>query len=156
MEINMRYHFFLFLPIFIFLTSCSGTKFLTLEQEEDRVPEWFVELKDEDERHIYAVATSTSNDLQLSIEKSKMLALNNLGQKIKGVLSSEYNLSTNSEDPITSGDINLIVKNFSTKGFKEVEKEILKTFNNKYRTYLKISFEKELIQSFDAFIIVKR
>ena len=127
-----------------------------MEQEEDRVPEWFVELKDEDERHIYAVATSTSNDLQLSIEKSKMLALNNLGQKIKGVLSSEYNLSTNSEDPITSGDINLIVKNFSTKGFKEVEKEILKTFNNKYRTYLKISFEKELIQSFDAFIIVKR
>ena len=147
---------FLKFSILLILTSCSGTKFVSLQSEEEKVPEWFIDFIDEDEKHLYSVATAISNDLQLSIEKAKMLALNNMAQKIKGVLSSQYNLSIDSETPVSSGDIDIMVKNFSTKGFKEVDKEILKTSDNKFRTYLKLSFTKESIQSFDEYIISKR
>ena len=142
--------------ILLILTSCSGTKFVSLQSEEEKVPEWFIDFIDEDEKYLYSVATAISNDLQLSIEKAKMLALNNMAQKIKGVLSSQYNLSIDAETPVSSGDIDIMVKNFSTKGFKEVDKEILKTSDNKFRTYLKLSFTKESIQSFDEYIISKR
>ena len=148
--------FLLKFSVLLILTSCSGTKFVSLQNEEEKVPKWFIDFIDEDEEYLYSVATAISNDLQLSIEKAKMLALNNMAQKIKGVLSSQYNLSINSETPVSSGDIDIMVKNFSTKGFKEVDKEILKTSNNKFRTYLKLSFTKESIQSFDEYIISKR
>ena len=148
--------FLLKFSVLLILTSCFGTKFVSLQNEEEKVPKWFIDFIDEDEEYLYSVATAISNDLQLSIEKAKMLALNNMAQKIKGVLSSQYNLSINSETPVSSGDIDIMVKNFSTKGFKEVDKEILKTSNNKFRTYLKLSFTKESIQSFDEYIISKR
>ena len=148
--------FLLKFSVLLILTSCSGTKFVSLQNEEEKVPKWFIDFIDEDEEHLYSVATAISNDLQLSIEKAKMLALNNMAQKIKGVLSSQYNLSIDAETPVSSGDIDIMVKNFSTKGFKEVDKEILKTSNNKFRTYLKLSFTKESIQSFDEYIISKR
>ena len=147
---------FLKFSILLILTSCFGTKFVSLQNEEEKVPKWFIDFIDEDEKYLYSVATAISNDLQLSIEKAKMLALNNMAQKIKGVLSSQYNLSIDSETPVSSGDIDIMVKNFSTKGFKEVDKEILKTSDNKFRTYLKLSFTKESIQSFDEYIISKR
>ena len=148
--------FLLKFSVLLILTSCFGTKFVSLQNEEEKVPKWFIDFIDEDEEYLYSVATAISNDLQLSIEKAKMLALNNMAQKIKGVLSSQYNLSIDAETPVSSGDIDIMVKNFSTKGFKEVDKEILKTSNNKFRTYLKLSFTKESIQSFDEYIISKR
>ena len=148
--------FLLKFSVLLILTSCFGTQFVSLHNEEEKVPKWFIDFIDEDEEHLYSVATAISNDLQLSIEKAKMFALNNMAQKIKGVLSSQYNLSIDSETPVSSGDIDIMVKNFSTKGFKEVDKEILKTSNNKFRTYLKLSFTKESIQSFDEYIISKR
>ena len=148
--------FLLKFSVLLILTSCFGTKFVSLQNEEEKVPKWFIDFIDEDEKYLYSVATAISNDLQLSIEKAKMLALNNMAQKIKGVLSSQYNLSIDSETPVSNGDIDIMVKNFSTKGFKEIDKEILKTSNNKFRTYLKLSFAKESIQSFDEYIISKR
>ena len=46
--------------------------------------------------------------------------------------------------------------NFSTRGFKEQQREIFKTKGDRYRTYLKISLEKALIKSFDDYIIENR
>jgi len=60
------------------------------------------------------------------------------------------------EEIISEGDINIIVENFSTRGFKEEKKEIFKTKQNRYRTYIKISLNKALIKSFDDYIIESR
>ena len=49
-----------------------------LDDLDDKVPNWFIESSDEDENNLYAVATAISTDMQLSLEKSKMLAINNL------------------------------------------------------------------------------
>ena len=152
----MKYFSFLFLSFLVFLSSCSN-KYFSLDNDIDnKVPEWFIEFKDEDENNIYAIATSISPDLQLSLEKSKMLAVNNLAQKLQGVLSSNFLVSTVNERIITKGDINIIVENFSTRGFKEEKKEIFKTKGDRYRTYLKISLDKSLIKSFDDYIIENR
>ena len=135
----------------LFLNGCSN-KYFTLDNDIDnKVPEWFIDFKDEDENNIYAIATAISPDMQLSIEKSKMLALNNIGQKLEGLLASDFKVSS-----INESDVNIIVENFSTRGFKEQQREIFKTKGNRYRTYLKISLEKSLIRSFDDYIIESR
>ena len=140
----------------LFLNGCSN-KYFTLDNDIDnKVPEWFIDFKDEDENNIYAIATAISSDMQLSIEKSKMLALNNIGQKLEGLLASDFKVSSINERVINEGDVNIIVENFSTRGFKEQQREIFKTKGNRYRTYLKISLEKSLIRSFDDYIIESR
>ena len=140
----------------LFLNGCSN-KYFTLDNDIDnKVPEWFIDFKDEDENNIYAIATAISSDMQLSIEKSKMLALNNIGQKLEGLLASDFKVLSINERVINEGDVNIIVENFSTRGFKEQQREIFKTKGNRYRTYLKISLEKSLIRSFDDYIIESR
>ena len=114
------------------------------------------DFKMKDEGNIYAVATAISPDMQLSFEKSKMLAINNLAQKLEGFLYSNFKVSSVKENVIAEGDINIIVENFSTRGFKEEKREILKTKGNRFRTYLKISLDKSFIKSFDDYIIESR
>ncbi len=146
----------LFLILSLFLSSCSN-KYFNLDNDLDnKVPSWYLKYNDEDEANIYAVATAISPDMQLSFEKSKMLAVNNLAQKLEGFLYSNFKVSSVQENVIAEGDINIIVENFSTRGFKEEKREIFKTKGNRFRTYLKISLEKSLIKSFDDYIIESR
>ena len=152
----MKYISFLFLSFSLFLNSCSNKYFSLNNDIDNKVPAWFIDFKDEDEKNIYAIATSISPDMQLSLEKSKMLALNNIAQKLKGLLDSNFKVSSVNEKVITEGDVNIIVENFSTRGFKEQQREIFKTKGDRYRTYLKISLEKALIKSFDDYIIENR
>ena len=149
----MNYIKYLFILIFLFATACSN-KYLKLDNDIDnKIPTWFIEFVDEDENNIYAIATAVSPDMQLSLEKSKMLALNNLAQKLEGVLSSNFKVSSVREISIAEGDINIIIEKFLTRGFKEKQREIFKTKGNRYRTYLKISLDKSIIRSFDDYII---
>ena len=146
----------LFLILSLFFSSCSN-KYFNLDNDMDnKVPSWYIEHTDEDEGNIYAVATAISPDMQLSFEKSKMLAINNLAQKLEGFLYSNFKVSSVKENVIAEGDINIIVENFSTRGFKEEKREILKTKGNRFRTYLKISLDKSFIKSFDDYIIESR
>ena len=146
----------LLLILTILFSACSN-KYFNLDNDMDnKVPSWYVEYTDEDEGNIYAVATAISPDMQLSFEKSKMLAINNLAQKLEGFLYSNFKVSSVKENVIAEGDINIIVENFSTRGFKEEKREILKTKGNRFRTYLKISLDKSFIKSFDDYIIESR
>ena len=112
----MKYMIFLIFVFALFLNSCSN-KYFNLDNDIDnKVPAWFIDFKDEDEKNIYAIATSISPDMQLSLEKSKMLALNNIAQKLKGLLDSNFKVSSVNEKVITEGDVNIIVENFSTRG----------------------------------------
>ena len=45
--------------------------------------------------------TAISPDLQLSLEKSKMLAINNLAQKLEGLLNSNFIVSSANDRVIT-------------------------------------------------------
>ena len=85
----------------------------------------FIESSDEDENNLYAVATAISPDLQLSLEKSKMLAINNLAQKLKGLLSSNFIVSSINDRVISEGDINILLKIFLQEDLKK-KKEIFK------------------------------
>lgn len=152
----MKYILSLIFIFALFLNGCSNKYFTLGNDIDNKVPEWFIDFKDEDENNIYAVATAISPDIQLSIEKSKMLALNNIAQKLEGLLASNFKVLSVNERVINEGDVNIIVENFSTRGFKEKQREIFKTKGNRYRTYLKISLEKSLIRSFDDYIIESR
>ena len=152
----MKYILSLIFIFTLFLNGCSNKYFTLSNDIDNKVPEWFIDFKDEDENNIYAVATAISPDIQLSIEKSKMLALNNIAQKLEGLLASNFKVLSVNERVINEGDVNIIVENFSTRGFKEKQREIFKTKGNRYRTYLKISLEKSLIRSFDDYIIESR
>ena len=156
MKLKLKYIISIFILCSLLTVSCSN-KYLKLDNDlDDKVPNWFIESSDEDENNLYAVATAISPDMQLSLEKSKMLAINNLAQKLEGLLNSNFIVSSINDRVISEGDINIIVENFSTRGFKEEKKEIFKTKQNRYRTYIKISLNKALIKSFDDYIIESR
>ena len=152
----MKYILSLIFIFALFLNGCSNKYFTLGNDIDNKVPEWFIDFKDEDENNIYAIATAISPDMQLSIEKSKMLALNNIAQKLEGLLDSNFKILSVNERVINEGDVNIIVENFSTRGFKEKQRAIFKTKGNRYRTYLKISLDKSLIRSFDDYIIESR
>ena len=153
MRLFMKHIKYLLIFIIIFISACSNKYFKLDNDIDNKIPTWFVDFVDEDENNIYAIATAISPDMQLSLEKSKMLALNNLAQKLEGLLSSNFKISSISESVIAEGDINIIVESFSTRGFKEQQREIFKTKGDRYRTYLKISLDKSIIKSFDDYII---
>ena len=156
MKLKLKYIISIFILCSLLTVSCSN-KYLKLDNDlDDKVPNWFIESSDEDENNLYAVATAISPDMQLSLEKSKMLAINNLAQKLEGLLNSNFIVSSVNDRVISEGDINIIVENFSTRGFKEEKKEIFKTKQNRYRSYIKISLNKALIKSFDDYIIESR
>ncbi len=156
MKLKLKYIISIFVLCSLLTVSCSN-KYLKLDNDlDDKVPNWFIESSDEDENNLYAVATAISPDMQLSLEKSKMLAINNLAQKLEGLLNSNFIVSSINDRVISEGDINIIVENFSTRGFKEEKKEIFKTKQNRYRTYIKISLNKALIKSFNDYIIESR
>ena len=49
----------------------------------DKIPEWFLEPEDGDQKFITAVATETSKDMQFAIDKAMMVAKVQLASKLK-------------------------------------------------------------------------
>ena len=90
------------------LTACSSMKSTYKIKSEkgnvvDKVPAWYMadineskacdlkmfDSKDNDKQCIFGVATAVSPDLQLSIEKAKMMAKSELADIIKGEMNKE-------------------------------------------------------------------
>src|SRR5210317_1137819 len=148
------------LAMSVLLTNCAGNYKIKKESGNkvvDSVPKWYMadineskacEIKmfgkDKDRQCIYGVATAVSPDLNLAIEKAKMLAKAELADIIKGEMNKEskqfiteigktHNKTTVSE--VESTIVNLI-KDTPVRGYEIFAKDVTITKNGYYRSWI--------------------
>ena len=124
----------------------------------DKVPAWYMadineskacDLKwlkksDNDKKCIFGVATAVSPDLQLSIEKAKMMAKSELADIIKGEMNKESKQfikelgKTETKTVVT--EVETIIVNIITdtpvRGYEIFEQDVTLTKNGYYRTWI--------------------
>ena len=148
------------------MSACSSTTYQIKNEKSDvvdTVPKWYmsnineteacnldtniigmVKDKDKERQCIYGVATSVSPDLNLAIEKAKMLAKAEMAYIIMGKMNKEskqfitelgknHNRTTVSE--VESTIVNLITKT-PVRGYEIFAKDITMTKNGYYRVWI--------------------
>jgi hypothetical protein len=103
---------------------------------------WFG--KDKDRQCIYGVATAVSPDLNLAIEKAKMLAKSELADIIKGEMNKESKQfitelgKTNTKSVVTEVESVLVnvIKNTKVRGYEIFEQDVTLTKQNYYRAWI--------------------
>jgi hypothetical protein len=124
----------------------------------DKVPSWYMAdineskacdtsmwtKEDNDKMCIYGVATAVSPDLQLSIEKAKMMAKSELADIIKGEMNKESKQfikelgKTETKTVVT--EVETIIVNIITdtpvRGYEIFEQDVTLTKNGYYRTWI--------------------
>ena len=124
----------------------------------DKVPAWYMadineskacdlkllSKKDNDKQCIYGVATAVSPDLQLSIEKAKMMAKSELADIIKGEMNKESKQfikelgKTETKTVVT--EVETIIVNIITdtpvRGYEIFAQDVTLTKNGYYRTWI--------------------
>jgi hypothetical protein len=100
--------------------------------------------KDNDKQCIYGVATAVSPDLQLSIEKAKMMAKSELADIIKGEMNKESKQfikelgKTETKTVVT--EVETIIVNIITdtpvRGYEIFAQDVTLTKNGYYRTWI--------------------
>ena len=124
----------------------------------DKVPSWYMadinetkacdlkllSKKDNDKQCIYGVATAVSPDLQLSIEKAKMMAKSELADIIKGEMNKESKQfikelgKTETKTVVTEVETVLvnIISETPVRGYEIFAKDITMTKNGYYRVWI--------------------
>jgi len=124
----------------------------------DKVPAWYMadineskacDLKwlkksDNDKQCIFGVATAVSPDLQLSIEKAKMMAKSELADIIKGEMNKESKQfikelgKTETKTVVTEVETIIVntISNTTVRGYEIFEQDVLLTKNGYYRTWI--------------------
>ena len=124
----------------------------------DKVPSWYManineskacDLKwlkksDNDKQCIFGVATAVSPDLQLSIEKAKMMAKSELADIIKGEMNKESKQfikelgKTETKTVVTEVETIIVntISNTTVRGYEIFEQDVLLTKNGYYRTWI--------------------
>jgi hypothetical protein len=100
--------------------------------------------KDKDRVCIYGVATAVSPDLNLAIEKAKMLAKSELADIIKGEMNKESKQfitelgKTNTKSVVTEVESVLVnvIKNTKVRGYEIFEQDVTLTKQNYYRAWI--------------------
>jgi hypothetical protein len=100
--------------------------------------------KDKDRQCIYGVATAVSPDLNLAIEKAKMLAKSELADIIKGEMNKESKQfitelgKTNTKSVVTEVESVLVnvIKNTKVRGYEIFEQDVTLTKQNYYRAWI--------------------
>jgi len=124
----------------------------------DKVPAWYMadineskacdlkllDSKDNDKECIFGVATAVSPDLQLSIEKAKMMAKSELADIIKGEMNKESKQfikelgKTETKTVVT--EVESIIVNIITdtpvRGYEIFAQDVTLTKNGYYRTWI--------------------
>ena len=124
----------------------------------DKVPAWYMadineskacdlkllSKKDNDKQCIFGVATAVSPDLQLSIEKAKMMAKSELADIIKGEMNKESKQfikelgKTETKTVVT--EVETIIVNIITdtpvRGYEIFAQDVTLTKNGYYRTWI--------------------
>ena len=126
----------------------------------DKVPSWYMadineskacdlkllSKKDNDKQCIYGVATAVSPDLQLSIEKAKMMAKSELADIIKGEMNKESKQfikelgKTETKTVVTEVETVLvnIISETPVWGYEIFAQDVTLTKNGYYRTWIGI------------------
>ena len=144
----------------VLLTNCAGNYKIKKESGNkvvDSVPKWYMADineskaceaklfgKDKDRVCIYGVATAVSPDLNLAIEKAKMLAKSELADIIKGEMNKESKQfitelgKTNTKSVVTEVESVLVnvIKNTKVRGYEIFEQDVTLTNQNYYRAWI--------------------
>ena len=124
----------------------------------NKVPEWYMadiaekkacdlkifDTKDNEKQCIFGVATAVSPDLQLAIEKAKMLAKSELADIIKGEMNKQSKQfitelgKTETKTVVTEVESTLIniIKNTPVRGYEIFEQDVTLTKNGYYRAWV--------------------
>ena len=124
----------------------------------DKVPAWYMadineskacdtsmwSKEDNDKMCIYGVATAVSPDLQLSIEKAKMMAKSELADIIKGEMNKESKQfitelgKTETKTVVSEVESALVnkIENTPVRGYEVFAQDVTITKNGYYRTWI--------------------
>jgi hypothetical protein len=124
----------------------------------DKVPAWymanideskacdlkFFDKSDNDKECIFGVATAVSPDLQLSIEKAKMMAKSELADIIKGEMNKESKQfikelgKTETKTVVTEVETAILnkIENTPVRGYEIFAQDVTLTKNGYYRTWI--------------------
>ena len=143
----------------LLMSACSSTYKIKSEKGKvmNTVPKWYMADyseskacdtpwlgKDKDKMCIFGVATAVSPDLQLAIEKGKMLAKSELADIIAGEMNKESKQfitelgKTNTKTVVSEVESILVnkIKNTPVRGYEIWKKDVTITKNNYYRVWI--------------------
>jgi len=145
------------------LTACSSMNSTYKIKSEkgdvvDKVPAWYMAdineskacntsiftSEDNDKQCIYGVATAVSPDLQLSIEKAKMMAKSELADIIKGEMNKESKQfiteigKTETKTIVTEVESAIVnsITSTTVRGYEIFAQDVTLTKNGYYRTWI--------------------
>ena len=147
------------LAMSVLLTNCAGNYKIKSESSNvvDKVPSWYMADineskacdrkifgKDKDKVCIYGVATAVSPDLNLAIEKAKMLAKAELADIIKGEMNKESKQfitelgKTETKTIVSEVESVLVnvIKDTVVRGYEIFEQDVTLTKNGYYRAWI--------------------
>lgn len=141
------------------LTNCSSTYTIKPENSKNgmisKAPKWYVTNKKalKDEKFVYGVGSSVSPDIELAINKSKLLAKSDLADRVRGEMNERKTLLVKEVGDNNGGiaksqfEINLInvIGKVITPNYKRSQTEVYKTANNQYRAYVQVKLGKEYV-----------
>ena len=143
----------------LMLANCAGTYNIKSEKGNvvDKVPQWYMADindskacdkkifgKDKDKVCIYGVGTAVSPDLNLAIEKAKMLAKSELADIIKGEMNKESKQfitelgKTETKTIVSEVESVLVnvIKDTKVRGYEIFEQDVTLTKNGYYRAWI--------------------
>ena len=143
----------------LLLANCSGTYKIKSEKGKvmNTVPKWYMADyseskacdtpyfgKDKDKMCIFGVATAVSPDLQLAIEKGKMLAKSELADIIAGEMNKQSKQfitelgKTNIKTVVSEVESVLVnaIKNTPVRGYEIFKQDVTLTKNGYYRVWI--------------------
>jgi len=147
------------LAMSVLLTNCAGNYKIKSESSNvvDKVPSWYMADineskacdrkifgKDKDKVCIYGVATAVSPDLNLAIEKAKMLAKAELADIIKGEMNKQSKQfitelgKTETKTIVSEVESVLVnvIKDTKVRGYEIFEQDVTLTKNGYYRAWI--------------------
>ena len=143
----------------LLMTACSSTYKIKSEKGKvmNTVPKWYMADyseskacdtpwlgKDKDKMCIFGVATAVSPDLQLAIEKGKMLAKSELADIIAGEMNKESKQfitelgKTNTKTVVSEVESILVnkIENTPVRGYEIFKQDVTLTKNGYYRVWI--------------------
>ena len=143
----------------LLMTACSSTYKIKSEKGKvmNTVPKWYMADyseskacdtpwlgKDKDKMCIFGVATAVSPDLQLAIEKGKMLAKSELADIIAGEMNKESQQfitelgKTNTKTVVSEVESILVnkISNTPVRGYEIFKQDVTLTKNGYYRVWI--------------------
>tara|TARA_R100001460_G_scaffold107412_1_gene156143 strand:+ start:150 stop:770 length:621 start_codon:yes stop_codon:yes gene_type:complete len=141
-------------------TACSNTTKVTNEGTTktgmiEEIPSWYSEkvgkkgvFNQKDKFYVYGVGTATSPDLQLAMEKAKIIAKADIADVLQGELNGKSQtyieeVGQNEAKTVvteTNNTIINIIKNTKVQGYEQWKVEVSITPNKEYRVWMGLQY----------------